>query len=117
LKPLHTVHRRRRRPRAPPLSQIVHHCWSDFPVGYGRRHRPIHGRLRHDAIDVVRPFRRCGGVAACPEPRTSDSGRVPRDLKKDAIGTQGEREWRPGDCMGTESWNDLRISKTEIALT
>ena len=64
---------RPRRPRASPLWQLVHHCWSDFEAGYEKRHRPIHGPLRHDAIAVVRQFHRCGDLAAgftrlqCPD--------------------------------------------------
>ncbi|MCB1080139.1 MAG: transposase zinc-binding domain-containing protein, partial [Verrucomicrobiae bacterium] len=64
---------RPRRPRASPLWQIVHRCWADFVTGYEYRHRPIHGPLRHDAIDVVRQFHRCGDLAAgftrlqCPD--------------------------------------------------
>ncbi len=64
---------RPRRPRASPLWQVVHHCWSDFVAGYEQRHRPIHGPLRHDAIEVVRQFHRCGDLAAgftrlqCPD--------------------------------------------------
>ena len=55
---------RPRRPRASPLWQVVHHFWSDFVAGYEQRHRPIHGPLRHDAIEVVRQFHRCGDLAA-----------------------------------------------------
>ena len=64
---------RPRRPRASPLWQVVHHCWSDFETGYEKRHRPIHGPLRRDAVDVVRQFHRCGDLAAgftrlqCPD--------------------------------------------------
>ena len=52
------------RPRTSPLWQLVHHYWSDFESGYEKRHRPIHGPLRRDAIDVMRQFYRCGGLAA-----------------------------------------------------
>lgn len=64
---------RPRRPQASPLWQVVHHCWSDFESGYEKRHRPIHGPLRRDAVDVVRQFHRCGDLAAgftrlqCPD--------------------------------------------------
>ncbi|MBL9155007.1 MAG: transposase [Verrucomicrobiales bacterium] len=64
---------RPRRPRASPLWQIVHHAWAEFESGYERRHRPIHGPLRPDTVEVVRQFYRCGDLAAgfnrlqCPE--------------------------------------------------
>ena len=51
----------------------MHHCWSDFETGYEKRHRPIHGPLRRDAVSVVRQFHRCGDLAAgftrlqCPD--------------------------------------------------
>ena len=55
---------RPRRPRASPLWQLVHHYWSAFESGCEKRHRPIHGPLRHDAIAVVRQFHRCGELGA-----------------------------------------------------
>ena len=53
-----------RRPLASSLWQVVHHCWSDFVAGYEHRHRSVHGPLRHDSIEVVGQFHRCGDLAA-----------------------------------------------------
>ncbi len=64
---------RRRRPRASPLWQIIHHAWEAFRRDYESLHRKTHGPLRKDAIAVVDQFYKCGDLAAgftrlqCPD--------------------------------------------------
>ena len=49
---------RPRRPRASPLWQVVHHCWSDFVTGYeGRREVFVGPEGRRTAIDYALALR------------------------------------------------------------
>ncbi len=67
------IHHPRRRPRASPLWQLIHHTWDEFIARYETDHRPAMGPLRPETITHVQEFLRCGDLAAgftryhCPD--------------------------------------------------
>ena len=67
------IHHPRRRPRASPLWQLIHHTWDEFIARYETDHRPAMGPLRPETITHVQEFLRCGDIAAgftryhCPD--------------------------------------------------